>query len=208
MTYIEIPKSCKAYMPTAILIATNMAIYAYTSIIGGNPIITDYDTILKYGQVNAFVLFRGAWYQLFTALFIHVNIAHIAGNMFFFAIFGLRAEEMFDLKQYLAVYFLSGLAGNLLTLAFGPTFPPSAGASGAIFGVFGATIIYIRRAVGQSIVGALVVAFFLLLINSGPGVNNFAHLGGLVVGLLIGYAAAAATKRPKTDYQYSYSYRA
>lgn len=205
MTYVYMRKNCKAYMPTAILIVANIVVYACTSIIGENAVITDYAVILTYGQVNAFVL-RGAWWQLFTALFIHVNIAHIAGNMFFFAIFGLRAEEMFDLKQYLAVYFLSGLAGNLLTLAFGPYFPPSAGASGAIFGVFGATIIYIRRAVGQSILGALVVAFFLLFINAGPSVNNFAHLGGLVVGLLIGYTAAA--RRAKTEYKYSYSYNA
>jgi len=205
MTYVYMRKNCKAYMPTAILIVANIVVYACTSIIGENAVITDYAVILTYGQVNAFVL-RGAWWQLFTALFIHVNIAHIAGNMFFFAIFGLRAEEMFDLKQYLAVYFLSGLAGNLLTLAFGPYFPPSAGASGAIFGVFGATIIYIRRAVGQSILGALVVAFFLLFINAGPSVNNFDHLGGLVVGLLIGYTAAA--RRAKTEYKYSYSYNA
>jgi len=204
MTYIYVRKNCKAYMPTAILIAANVAVYAYTSIIGGNAIVTDYySAIVPYGQVNALVL-GGAWYQLFTSLFIHVNIAHIVGNMFFFAIFGLRAEEMFDLKQYLAVYFVSGLAGNLLSLLI-PNLV-SAGASGAIFGVFGATVIYIRRAVGQSIIGALIVAFFLLFINSGPGVNNFAHLGGLVVGLLLGYTAAAAAKRTKAEYQYRYSY--
>jgi rhomboid protease GluP len=124
--------------------------------------------------------------------------------MFFLLIFGLRAEEVFSLKEYLLIYFLSGLAGNMLTLLFGFDMI-SAGASGAIFGVFGACIIYFRRAIGQSIMSALLYAFFLFMINLGPNVNIFAHLGGLVVGLLIGYMLAAARKR-RVAYEYRYSY--
>jgi rhomboid protease GluP len=96
------------------------------------------------------------------------------------------------------------LAGNLLTLLFGP-YMVSAGASGAIFGMFGAVTIYMRRAISQSIMTALIFAFFLLLISSGQGVNVLAHLGGLVVGLLMGYLLAA-TRKPKSGYTVSYSY--
>jgi rhomboid protease GluP len=117
---------------------------------------------------------------------------------------------MFNIQEYLLIYFLSGLAGNLLSLAFGPYSAPgipfvSAGASGAIFGMFGACTIYVRRAIGQSIISALLYSFFLLIISMGLNVNVLAHLGGLVVGLLIGYALAA-TRKFKVTYEYRYSF--
>jgi rhomboid protease GluP len=198
-------KSSKKYMPTYIIIALNIIFYVYTSILSGNIVEMDYYVIQQYGQYNLFVL-NGAYWQLFTSMFVHVSIVHLLGNMFFLLIFGLRAEELFSLKEYLLIYFLSGLSGNLLTLLFGFDMV-SAGASGAIFGMFGACIIYVRRAIGQSIISALLYAFFLFMISSGPSVNVFAHLGGLAIGLLIGYALAA-TRRFRMTYKYNYSFSA
>jgi len=201
-------KSSKKYMPTYIIIALNLIFYVFTSILSGDIVEMNYYVIRQYGQYNLFVL-NGWYWQLFTSMFVHVNIVHLLGNMFFLLIFGLRAEELFSLKEYLLIYFLSGLAGNLLTLLFGFDMI-SAGASGAIFGVFGACIIYFRRAIGQSIMSALVYAFFLLMISSGPSVNVFAHLGGLVVGLLIGYVLGATRRRsvtPTYEHRYSFSAR-
>ena len=204
---IAMSKSSKRFMPTYIIIALNIAVYAYTSVLSGNVMETDYYVILRYGQYNLFVL-NGRYWQLFTAMFVHVNIVHLLGNMLFLLIFGLRAEELFDIQEYLLIYFLSGLAGNLLTLLFGPLAPPSAGASGAIFGLFGACAIYVRRAIGQSIISALLYSIFLLMISSGPGVNYLAHLGGLGVGLLIGYGLAATRKfRVAYEYRHSFSTR-
>jgi rhomboid protease GluP len=191
-------------MPTYIIIALNVIVYAYTSIIGQDFITTGWYPISLYGQVNIFVM-QGSIWQLFTSMFVHANIMHLAGNMFFFLIFGLRAEELFRTRDYLLIYFLSGLAGNLLTLLMGPEMI-SVGASGAIFGIFGASIIYLRKTIGQSIVSALMYAFFLLVISTGPGVNILAHLGGLAVGLLIGYLLAAR-RRSQLTYQYAYSYQ-
>lgn len=196
-------KNSRKSKPTYVIIALNIAVYAYTAILSGNFIVIDYDVIRYYGQYNLFVL-NGWYWQLLTSIFIHVNIEHLLGNMFFLLIFGLRAEELFGIKNYLLIYFLGGLAGSLLTLLFGP-YMVSAGASGAIFGLFGSCTIYIKRVVGQSIIGALLFSFFLLLINSGGTVNNLAHLGGLVAGLLIGYALAI-TRKLGTTYEYDYSY--
>jgi rhomboid protease GluP len=195
------------YKPTYILIALNIAFYIYTSIAGGDFVNTSNNMIYLYGQVNGLVLYYGYYYQLFTAMFVHANIAHIAGNMVFLLIFGLRGEEMFSLPEYLLVYFLGGLAGNILSLWILPLNVPSVGASGAIFAMFGACTVYARRSVSQSIIGALIYAFFLFFISSGPGVNIFAHLGGLAAGLLIGYALAARRK-PEAKYTYHYSYSA
>ncbi|UCF45201.1 MAG: rhomboid family intramembrane serine protease [Candidatus Bathyarchaeota archaeon] len=193
------------FKPTYILIALSIAFYIYTSVQGGDFMNTSGNMILQYGQVNRLVLYYGQYYQLLTSMFVHANIAHLAGNMLFLLIFGLRGEEMFSVPEYLLVYFLGGLTGNLLSLLLLPLDIPSVGASGAIFAMFGAAIIYARRALRQSIIGALIYAFFLLFLSSGPGVNNLAHIGGLLTGLLIGYVLAAKHK-PVTEYTISYSY--
>ena len=197
-------KSAK-FKPTYILIALNVAVYIYTSVVGGSFLETNYDMIWRYGQVNGLVIYYGQYWQLFTSMFVHASIAHLVGNMLFLLIFGLRGEEMFSLPEYLLVYFLGGLIGNLLSLLFLPLDVPSVGASGAIFAMFGACTIYARRTVSRSIIGALVYAFFLLFLSSGPGVNDLAHIGGLVAGLLIGYMVAIKRK-PGTAYKISYSY--
>jgi len=193
------------FKPTYILIALNIAFYVYTSVVGGDFLNTNYDMIWLYGQVNGLVIYSGQYYQLLTSMFVHANIAHLAGNMLFLLIFGLRNEEMFSLPEYLSIYFLGGLTGNLLSLLLLPLNVPSVGASGAIFALFGAATIYARRSVSQSIIGALIYALFLLFLSSGPGVNAFAHIGGLLTGLLIGYVLATRRK-PETRYKISYSY--
>jgi len=180
------------YKPTYILIALNVAFYIYGAIVGGNAFITSDNFVYQWGQVNLFV-FQGAYYQLITSMFVHASIVHLTGNMLFLFIFGLRGEEMFSLPEYLGVYLVGGLVGNLLSLVFGPYFI-SVGASGAIFALFGACVIYSRRSVRQSILGALVYAFFLFFINTGEGVNILAHLGGLGFGLVVGYLIATHRK--------------
>jgi len=189
---------------TYILIAVNIAFYIYTSVAGGDFVETSNSMIGQYGQ-NSFLVFRGEYYRLVSSMFVHASIAHLAGNMLFLLVFGLRAEEMFSLPEYLMVYLLGGLAGNLVSLWLLPS-SFSVGASGAIFGMFGAVTVFARRSVNQSIVGALIYGFFLLFISSGQGVNVFAHLGGLVCGLIIGYLLATRRKSEnRYSFQYSYS---
>ena len=195
--------SSQKFKVTYILIFFNISVYALTSLAGGNFQSTNESILLEYGQVNSKVIYSGLYYQLFTSLFIHADIAHIIGNMLFLLIFGLRGEEMFSLPEYLSIYFLGGLAGNLLSLVLLPIETISVGASGSIFALFGAAIIYARRSFRQSIIGALIYAFFLLFLSSGIGVNNFAHLGGLITGLVIGYVLAT---RHKPNYRYNVSY--
>lgn len=198
------PNSQK-YKPTYVLIGVNIAFYIYTSVVGGSFLTTNTDMLIKFGQVNGLVINFGYYYQLFTSLFVHADITHIVGNMLFLFIFGLRGEEMFSLPEYLTVYFLGGLTGNVLSLFLLPATTVSVGASGAIFAMFGASVVYARRSLSQSIIGALIYAFFLLFISYGVGVNIFAHIGGLAAGLLIGYMLATRRK-PETRYTVSYSY--
>jgi rhomboid protease GluP len=124
--------------------------------------------------------------------------------MLFLLIFGLRGEEMFSLPEYLGIYILGGLAGNLLYLGLGSLYVPAVGASGAIFALFAACVMYDRRSIRQSIVGAIVFAFFLFFMNIGENTNLLAHFGGLAVGLILGYLIASYRK---PDHQHSTEFK-
>ena len=182
--------------PTITLVLANVIVYVYTSILSGNFLKTSMNVMSSLGQFNYYVLNYGYYWQLFTSMFVHANLAHLANNMIFLLIFGLRAEELFTEKEYLAIYFVSGLFGNILTLLLGPHVV-SVGASGAIFGVFGACIVYIY----QSIIAVAFYSMILFMMSAGAGVNVFAHFGGLVIGLLLGYLFARMRR-------YSIVYRA
>lgn len=198
--------SSKRYMVTYALIATNVIVYAYTAFLSQNALSINEQVVATYGQFNGMILYYGWYWQLFTAMFVHLSILHIAGNMLFLLIFGLRAEDMFSLPEYLFVYLFSGFVGNVLTLIVYPPLFISAGASGAIFGLFGAVTIYIRRVFRQSIMGGIMLAFLLLVINIEANVNIMAHLGGLIVGLLVGYGLAASRKS-RTTYHHHYRFK-
>lgn len=183
------------FTPTTALIVINLVVYAFTSVVGGNFLYTNDKILLGLGQYNDFVM-SGGWWQLFTAMFVHVHLFHLLGNMLFLLIFGARGEELFSEKEFFFIYFAGGLSGNLLTLLMGPS-TVSAGASGAIFGMFGACVIYLGQRRGQSIMGALIFSFYLLILSAGVRVNVFAHFGGLVAGLAIGYTLAKSRKLAK-----------
>ncbi len=181
--------------PTIMLIIANVGVYAFTSVAGGSLLYTSQDLIEILGQVNILVM-NGEYWQLFTSMFVHVDLLHLFGNMLFLLIFGIRAESLFSKKEFFFIYFASGLSGNLLTLLM-PPLTLSAGASGAIFGIFGANAIYLRKTFGQSIMGALMYSFFLFILSVGVNVNLLAHFGGLATGLVIGYTLAKNRKLAK-----------
>jgi rhomboid protease GluP len=180
--------------PTYALIVANIAVYIYTSVVGGNALETHKGILLLLGQFNPLVM-QGWYWQLLTAMFVHVNIVHIASNMLFLFIFGLRAEELFREWEFYLIYFGSGLTGNLLTLIVGPyALMVSAGASGAIFGLFGANTIYLRKILQQPITDALFYALIFFMLSISANVNILAHLGGLVAGLSMGYFLAVSSR--------------
>ena len=180
--------------PTTVLIITNILIFAYTSVVGGSFPYTAQVVLIRLGQYNRYVIAHGWYWQLFTSMFVHADVLHLFLNMIFLLIFGFRAEELFSTEEFFTIYFASGLFGSFLTLLM-PLNTVSAGASGAIFGMFGACVIYIRKMLGGSIIGAFILTFYFLLLNSAsPNINLFAHFGGLVAGLVIGYVLAKTRK--------------
>ena len=183
MSYLNKEINCNF---TKIIVAINIIVYIICGFIGGNIVEINTEVLALIGQFNIYVLEYGFWWQLITAIFVHVNIIHLLFNTFWIYILGCRVEKIFGKIPYLAVYFLSGLFGNILTLLILPPLTISAGASGAIFGIFGALIMF-EGVRGRGVFVALIYAFLIFMMNVGFGINIVAHLGGLIVGLIIGY---------------------
>ncbi|MFF4339487.1 rhomboid family intramembrane serine protease [Kitasatospora sp. NPDC001540] len=129
------------------------------------------------------------WYRLVTAMFVHAGLLHIATNMFSLWVLGPQLERVLGRLRFLTLYLVSGLAGNAFAYLLAPSdrWLNSVGASGAIFGLLGATAVLFKvtRTPMQPVIALLVVN---LVISFAPGTNIDwrAHLGGLVAGAAIG----------------------
>lgn len=130
------------------------------------------------------------YYELITSAFVHLSPLHIASNMVSLAIVGPVLERAMGRRRFLAVYLLSALGGSAAIYAFGPALSYTAGASGAIFGLFGACLILARK-LGlniQWLVGTVVLNFVLTF--SVPHLSKLGHIGGFVTGLVATAAIA------------------
>jgi len=181
---------------TKVLILVNLAVYVIAGIIGGSFLELSDEVLMLLGQFNYLVLKYGWYFQLLTAMFVHVNIVHLAFNMFWLYILGTQCELTFGARRYLVIYFVSGFFGNILTLYLLPPGTVSAGASGAVFGIFGSLMAY-SGFTRRSMFASIVYAIFILVLNAGFGVNVVAHFGGLLSGFILGYIY---TKRAKMLY--------
>ncbi|AUY50738.1 rhomboid family intramembrane serine protease [Streptomyces sp. CB01881] len=124
------------------------------------------------------------WYRLLTATFLHVELWHIATNMVMLWVIGPALEAALGRIRFLAVYLVSGLAGSAFAFLLAGGFMNSLGASGAIFGLLGATVVmYKRTRMPLGPVVALLV-FNLIVTFSVTGIDWRAHLGGLIAGTL------------------------
>lgn len=158
------------------------------------------------GDADAVGVAAGEFYRLLTAAFLHGGVIHIAFNMYALFAFGTQVENALGRVRYVALYLVSALGGSTLSYLMahvGPNGPfpvdsaSSVGASGAVFGLFGAYYVIARRLradTGQ-IVGLVVLNLFLGFVI--PQVDNWAHIGGLVTGLAITGALAKAPRGPR-----------
>ena len=193
---------------TYILIALNTIGYIIESVLSMNPIRINPYVMAFMGQYNYFVIRYGWWWQLITSMFTHVHILHFALNMFWLWLLGIQYERLFGGESLLATYLLTGLLGNIFTLFLSPIQTISLGASGAIFGIFGVIIIF-QGMVGGNLLYSIFLGLIIFMINMGFNVNIWAHLGGLLGGMLIGYYYGKKFRgfmsRPRTIYSHPYA---
>ncbi|MGH8878085.1 MAG: rhomboid family intramembrane serine protease, partial [Stackebrandtia sp.] len=140
----------------------------------------------------------GEYYRFLTSMFLHYGIVHLLFNMYVLWVVGRHLERDLGPVRYLALYLLSGLGGNVLTYLVEAPNTASAGASGCIFGLFGAMVL-INRKLGRDNSGIyVVVGLNLVLTFTIPGISWTGHLGGLITGAALGAALAHAPRQNRT----------
>ncbi len=159
---------------------------------------TDNYTLLVFGANVDTLTKNGDYYRLFTSMFLHIGILHLLCNMYSLYIIGKEVENVFGKVKYLIIYLLSGIAGSILSLAFNHN-TICAGASGAIFGLLGALLYfgyYYRTYLGATLTRTIIPVIVLNLIIgfTSSGIDNAAHIGGLVGGILIAMAVGVPDK--------------
>jgi rhomboid protease GluP len=159
--------------------------------------------ILALGALVPALVAEGEAWRLLTSVFLHSGFAHLAMNMISLYFLGSFAEVSFGRGRFLALYFVSGIAGGLAYLYFGAFNSPAVGASGAIFGLLGGVFGFaIRRgtfSMRNPVINQLLIltAINLFLGATIPNVSNTAHMGGLVGGFVFGYLVAPTVHSQK-----------
>lgn len=182
---------------TIALIAVNAAAFVVTGVLGVGWFSSDADKLVAVGGSLPALTLSGEPWRLLTAMFLHAGVLHVAMNMFALYSGGLAAERIFGKRAYLAIYMCTGLVGGIATLTK-TAMIVSVGASGAVFGVFGALFGYMiahRAQLDPEVrdrqmksMGTF-VGLNLLIGLTVPAISLAAHVGGFVAGFVIAYLA-------------------
>ncbi len=161
--------------------------------------------LLNWGANLRTLILQGEWWRLFTACFLHIGIFHILLNMWALYNIGFFLERMIGTWRFTFAYIIAGLAGSLNSIVWHPA-TTSAGASGAIFGMFGLflallTTNILEKGFRTSMLRSILpMILFNLLIGTSAQIDNAGHIGGLFAGLSCGYLYAWFYKNPKNQW--------
>jgi membrane associated rhomboid family serine protease len=187
---------------TGTLIALNVVAYVITGTSSGgtlrNPTrgASDPDSLFYKWQLQPYAVHRfHRYYELITSAFLHVSLLHIASNMITLLFVGPALEQLLGWWRFLALYLIAALGGSAVIYAFGSSLGTTVGASGAIFGLFGACLVLVRRLGldAQWLVGLIVLNFVLTF--SIQNISRLGHIGGFLTGVLAAVAIAGLPAR-------------
>jgi rhomboid protease GluP len=178
------------------LVAVNVAVWCAMLATSHDAVRLTSAALLEWGGNSAWEVQHGAWWRLGTSMFLHGGALHLILNMAALLWLGPLAERLFGPRQFLLLYGIAGLTGSALSLSFSAQAAISVGASGAIFGVAGALMTTVWRHHGRlpalfggrAKTGLTFYVFYSLSHGFGQtGVDNAAHVGGLVAGCLMAW---------------------
>jgi membrane associated rhomboid family serine protease len=171
-------------------------------LLGASTPLTDWGSVLGYaayvedGPVHGVA--AGEYYRLFTAMFLHYGIIHLLMNMWALWVLGRSLEAALGPLRFLALYLLAGFGGNVAVYLLTEPNRPTAGASTAVFGLFAALFIIMRRLRRDTSAIVPILVINLVFTFAVPNISVSGHLGGLVSGALIALALAYAPQRNRT----------
>jgi membrane associated rhomboid family serine protease len=191
--YLRLPLSKPFF--TYILLAAIVIIWILMSLAGGS---TNTQVLIRFGANYGPLILQGEVWRLFTSMFLHIGLTHLAFNAYALYVFGLEMERLYGPDRFIVIYILSGLFGSLASFASRGPNVLSAGASGAIFGIIGMNLAYFflhRESFGQFGRQRVMNTLFIIGLNlffgfTVPGIDNLAHAGGLIAGFALGYGLA------------------
>jgi membrane associated rhomboid family serine protease len=172
-----------------ILIATNVAVFLLTS--------SHTAWELKYAQLGSDIALHHSYYRLLTATFIHANLFHILGNMMGLLIVGSPVEGAIGKARFTTLYFLAALGGSTASYLFAQPNVFGVGASGAVFGLFGAYFVLARSRRADTSGILVLLGLNLALSFTNRAIDWRAHVGGLVVGTLVALLITVTERRPE-----------
>ncbi|MEU9827589.1 rhomboid family intramembrane serine protease [Micromonospora chersina] len=143
----------------------------------------------------------GEWYRLVTAMFLHYGVVHLLLNMWALWVLGRTLEAVLGPLRFLALYLIAGLGGNVAVYLFSSPYSASVGASTAIFGLFAAIFVIMRRLGRDTSAIVPILVINLIFTFTVPGISVAGHLGGLVVGALMALVLAYAPRMRRTAFQ-------
>lgn len=191
----------EGYFITPIIVILNVLIFAVMAISGVHLIMPSGESMLLWGANFRPVTIDGEWWRLFTSTFIHIGIFHLLMNMYALVYIGLLLEPYLGKSRFLSAYLIAGISGSVASI-FWNELTISAGASGAIFGMYGVfvallTTNLIEKSARKSLLISIGVFVFYNLVNGlKGGIDNAAHIGGLISGLIIGYSYYPSLTKP------------
>jgi rhomboid protease GluP len=192
---------------TVSLIAASVLVYAAMVLSGVSPFLPTPQQAIVFGADFGPLTLNGQWWRLVTSMFVHFGLIHIGLNMWCLWNLGRAAERLLGRFSYVLAYFASGIFGSIASVYWHPQ-AAGAGASGAIFGLAGVLVsfVYLKKTpahlqINSRMLGSLgtFIAYNLVFGAAIPGISNAAHIGGLVMGLVVGAllpnAAASESSR-------------
>jgi rhomboid protease GluP len=196
---------------TPALIVANAIMFVIATALGGGLLVSDPAVMIRLGTDYTPLTLGGQWWRLLTSTFLHFGLLHIALNMWALYVNGLVAERIFGSVRYLVIYLVAGLTGSVSSLLWHPIVN-GAGASGAIFGVLGSLLAFFLLRKGglpasvakaqRTSAGVFVVYSLLNGVRYG-GIDNAAHLGGLVGGFVMGLILARPLNPERNSRQWT-----
>lgn len=195
-------KPAEGYYITPIIIILNILVFIVMIISGVHFIAPDSESLINWGANFRPATLNGEWWRLLTCCFLHIGIFHLLMNIYALLYIGMLLEPLLGKARFLSAYLLTGVVASLSSLWW-HDFTVSAGASGAVFGMYGVflallTTNLIDAAARKSLLTSIM--FFVgynLLYGIKGGIDNAAHIGGLVSGLLVGYALVPGLRKQK-----------
>lgn len=181
-----------------VLVAINVLVFIAMCVAGVGIFQPDGQAVLAWGSNFGPLTTSGQWWRLLSNTFVHFGLLHLAFNMWALYSSGRLVERLFGSTRFVLLYLFAGIAASMVSLLWNPMVN-SAGASGAIFGVFGGLLAFVmnpRNQVPQSVMvehrnSTLLFAGYTLFYGAAhSGIDNAAHLGGLLAGLAMGFLLA------------------